>query len=75
MNGMSGIYTKILMRKHFWMYGISRRRRMHPELIARMVPTLTWQQWEERTGQESLLPITIHPRSTAAFLSILWSSF
>lgn len=56
-------------------YGISQRRRMHPELTARMVPTLTWQQWEERTGQESLLPITIHPRSTAAFLSILWSSF
>lgn len=30
-----------------------------------MVPTLTWQQWEERTGQESLLPVIIHPRSTA----------
>ena len=30
-NGMYGIYTKILMRKHFWMYGISRRRRMPRE--------------------------------------------
>ncbi len=74
MNGMSGIYTKILMRKHFWMYGISQKTYAsrvdcedgsHIDLAA-----------VGRTDRSGILvAFTIQPRSTAAFLSILWSSF